>query len=175
MPSRRPRGSCRALRPAAALDALVALVATAACFKPVPVDGAAAAEPQPGRVAQNISGAGATLIVENMRPIDYRIFISPNSYSAMSGTRVGLASGTSTTRFTLRADLLPAGGQVRLVGRAVGGGRREDVGATGVIPYGRTARLRILPNDTYIQVDPLPEPKDTTERTPPDSTKPPRR
>ena len=119
---------------------------------------------------RSITDVQVTLVVENQRMEDYTIFLARGG-----GVRIGLVNGPSTARFLLRGDLLPHTGDLRIYARAVGSS--EVVSASANVPHGRTVRMRILPNDVYMLVDPLPLPPDTTatpDSTPPDSTKPPR-
>ena len=126
---------------------------------------------EPPERFSSITDVQVTLIVENQRMEDYTIYLA-----RAGGVRVGLVNGPSTARFLLRGDLLPHTGDLRVYARAIGSS--EVVSASANVPMGRTARMRILPNNVYMLVDPVPIPPDTT--TPPDttakpdSTKPPR-
>src|SRR5687768_10973461 len=119
----------------------------------------------------SITDVQVTLIVENQRMEDYTIYLT-----RALGVRVGMVSGPSTARFLLRGDLLPHTGDLHVYARAIGSS--EVVSASANVPFGRTARMRILPNNVYMLVDPIPLPPDTTttpdSATRPDSTKPPR-
>lgn len=146
---------------------LVPLVA--ACLgcaaHPVPVDGAA---PDPDSAAMrapraNLTGRWATLIVENERPVDYRIYLT-----RQGGERLGLVRGPGRSTFVLRGSQMPPTGDLRVVGVPMA--ENGYVVGSANIPRGRTARFRIMPNDAYMIVEPLPIPKDTT---PDDSTKSP--
>ena len=116
---------------------------------------------------RSITDVQVTLIVENQRMEDYTVYLARGG-----GVRIGLVNGPSTARFLLKGDLLPHTGDLRIFARAVGSS--EVVSASANVPHGRTVRMRILPNDVYMLVDPLPP--DTTatpdSTTPPDSTKP---
>lgn len=154
-----------------ALPLLVALAGAVACAaRPVPVDGA---PPDPdsavasGRSATDLTGIYATLIVENQRPIDYRIYLT-----RQGGERIGMVRGPGRSTFLLRGTQMPHTGDLRVV--AVPIAEREVLQVSANVPRGRTARIRIMPNDAYMLVDPLPmieEPSDSATKA--DSTRKP--
>ena len=116
----------------------------------------------------SITDVQVTLVVENQRMEDYTIYLT-----RMGGVRVGMVSGPSVARFLLRGDMLPHTGDLEVYGRAIGSS--EIVSARANVPYGRTARMRILPNNVYMLVDPEPVPDSTAtpdSTTRPDTTKP---
>lgn len=106
----------------------------------------------------SIVDVGVTLIVENDRPMDYNIYLG-----RMGGIRLGLARGPARTRFLLTGGMLPHTGDLRVVGIPIAGNNRDVVEARANVPHGRTVRMRILPHDVYMLVDPLPEEPDSTK------------
>jgi hypothetical protein len=142
---------------------LVALALAGCMGHTVPVEGA------PGEVddmaSQSITAVVATLIVENARMVDYRIYLT-----RMGGERLGMVSGPGRATFLLKGAQLPHTGELRIV--AVPIAAREVLSSSAVIPRGPTARFRIMPNEAYLTVDPLPVPKDSVES---DTTKAPGR
>jgi hypothetical protein len=159
-----------------ALAVAMVVAATPACIgRSVPVADAPPTTEEEAR-SQSITDVAATLIVENERMVDYRIYLS-----RQGGERLGIVRGPGRARFLLRGVQLPHTGDLRVV--AVPIAAREPLIGAAYVPRGRTARFRIMPNDAYIVVDPLPAPPDTvaTDSTQADSTradstrKPPRR
>ena len=144
--------------------ALVALGASGCVGHAVPVNDAAPAEFEE-TAGQSITSVVATLIVENARMVDYRIYLT-----RMGGERLGLVSGPGRATFLLKGAQLPHTGELRIV--AVPIAAREVLTSSAYIPRGHTARFRIMPNEVYLTVDPLPAPKDSTES---DTTKAPGR
>jgi hypothetical protein len=165
---RTPRASrLRALRPRLLLPALALAAAFAlACVgHTVPVEGAAPAEVEITS-GQSLTEVVATLVVENSRMIDYRIYLT-----RQGGERLGLVSGPGRATFLLKGAQLPHTGELRVV--AVPVAAREVLASAAYIPRGSTARFRITPNEAYLIVDPRPAPPDsaTTDSTShPDST-----
>lgn len=153
----------RPRRPRQAAFPLLLLAAAAiagACFaRAVPVDGAPPAEPE--STAVSLTNIAATLIVENQRMVDYRIYLT-----RQGGERLGIVRGPGRATFLLRGVQLPHTGDLRVV--AVPIADRVVLVGSANVPPGRTARFRITPNDAYLIVDPLPPPPDTAET---DSTK----
>ena len=149
--------------PATILVALTALL-TLGCFgHAVPVDGA---PPEENTYSgQSINDVVATLIVENSRMVDYRIYLT-----RQGGERLGIVRGPGKATFLLRGAQMPHTGEMRVI--AVPIAAREVLSSSAVVPRGHTARFVILPGDVYVTVDPLPLPADTT--TTADTTKKPR-
>ena len=141
---------------AAAAAAVAGSLSCAA--RPVPVDGA---PPDPDSAAarkpfSDLTGVWATLIVETERPVDYRIYLT-----RQGGERLGFVRGPGRSRFLLRGTQMPPTGDLRVIGVPMA--ENGYVVGSANIPRGRTARFRIMPNDAYIIVEPLPIPKDSTE------------
>ena len=154
----------------AALVLVIAAAGAAACVgRSVPVEGAApVVEEQLGR--GSLTEVAATLIVENERMLDYRIYLT-----RQGGERLGSVRGPGKATFQLRGAQMSHTGDLRIV--AVPIASRVAVSGSAQVPWGRTVRFRIMPNDAYLIVDPLPEPKDTTEAdstTKADTTRKPR-
>ena len=153
--------------------AVAALLVPAGCIgRSVPVEGAAPVADESAPPVRALTDFAATLIVENERMLDYRIYLT-----RQGGERLGIVRGPGRSTFHLRGVQLPPTGDLRVVAVPIAG--RDPLLATAYIPRGRTARFRIMPNDAYIIVDPLPaEVRDSaaTDSTRADSTaKPPRR
>jgi hypothetical protein len=169
-PSRARQAPVRRTRVLAAAALLLLAVAGPSCIgRPVAVEGAAPAENE--LAGQSITDVVATLIVENERMVDYRIYLT-----RQGGERLGLVRGPGRATFLLRGVQLPHTGDLRVV--AVPIAAREPLVGQANVPRGHTARFRIMPNDAYITVDPLPVPDDSTDAdsTQADTTrKPPRR
>ena len=144
--------------------ALVALGLSGCMGHAVPVEDAPPAEFDE-MAGQTITSVVATLIVENARMVDYRIYLT-----RMGGERLGLVSGPGRATFLLKGAQLPHTGELRIV--AVPIAAREVLTSSAYIPRGHTARFRIMPNEVFLTVDPLPVPKDSTES---DTTKAPER
>jgi hypothetical protein len=166
---RTTRSTMRLLLPALALAAVSML----ACLgHTVPVEGAA---PEPGdedaERRQSVSAVAATLIVENARMVDYRIYLT-----RQGGERLGIVSGPGRVTFLLKGAQLPHTGELRVV--AVPIADNEVLQSSAYLPRGHTAHFRIMPNGAYLVVDALPAPRDTTpadSASRPDSAvKPPR-
>jgi hypothetical protein len=142
---------------------------TACVGRSVPVEGAApVVEEQLGR--GSLTEVAATLIVENERMLDYRIYLT-----RQGGERLGIVRGPGKATFRLRGAQMSHTGDLRIV--AVPIASRVAVTGSAQVPWGRTVRFRIMPNDAYLIVDPMPEPKDTTESdstTKADTTRKPR-
>ena len=151
-----------------ALVALALLAAPACLGRAVPVEGAPpAVDEDAGERRQNIRDVAATLIVENSRMVDYRIYLT-----RQGGERLGIVSGPGRATFLLRGAQLPHTGDLRVV--AVPIASNEVLTSQAYLPRGRTARFRILPNNAYLVVDALPAAPEPDSTTPPDTTKPPR-
>ena len=161
----------RLLPPAAALAAVATLLAPACVGRAVPVAGAPVAPDEDGRAGQSITQVVATLVVENARMVDYRIYLT-----RQGGERIGMVSGPGRATFLLKGAQLPHTGELRVV--AVPIADNEVLSSSAYLPRGRTARFRILPNGAYLTVDPAPAAPDsapTGSTSPPDTTaKPPR-
>jgi hypothetical protein len=164
---------CRARQAAAPLLLLVAasITSSAACMggRPVPVDGAQPVADERA-TSSSLTEVAATLIVENERMVDYRIYLT-----RQGGERLGIVRGPGRATFHLKGVQLPHTGDLRVV--AVPIADRVPLMGAANVPRGRTARFRIMPNDAYLIVDPLPAPKDTveTDSTKADSTRRPAR
>lgn len=168
--SRRPRQAGLPARRALVLAAVLLLAGAAACVgRAVPVEGAPPTAEVEG-ADQSITAVVATLIVENERMVDYRIYLT-----RQGGERLGIVRGPGRATFQLKGVQLPHTGDLRVVAVPIAD-RVALMGAANV-PRGRTARFRIMPNDAYLIVDPLPAPKDTveTDSTKADSTRKPGR
>lgn len=163
MPLRRP------IRFAAALAVVATLPVLACVGRPVAVEGAAPAPDESG--GQSITQVVATLVVENARMVDYRIYLTRRG-----GERLGMVSGPGRATFLLKGAQLPHTGELRVV--AVPIADDEVLASSAYLPRGRTARFRIMPNAAYLTVDPAPVKPDSTPAdsvTSPDTTaKPPR-
>lgn len=165
----RPRPLLTRVR--AALAAVAMLAGIACLGRSVPVEGAAPAfDEEAAERRQTVSDVAATLIVENARMVDYRIYLT-----RQGGERLGVVSGPGRATFLLRGAQLPHTGDLRVVAVPIAG--REVLQSQAYLPRGRVARFRILPNNAFLVVDALrekAEPADST--TPPDTTtaKPPR-
>jgi len=152
----------------AASAAAVALLAAACIGRTVPVEGAApVVDEEANERRQAVSEVAATLIVENARMVDYRIYLT-----RQGGERLGVVSGPGRATFLLRGAQLPHTGDLRVVAVPIAGS--EVLQSQAYLPRGRVARFRILPNNAFLVVDALrtKEPADST--TPSDTTKPPR-
>ena len=150
-------------RRASRFSIAVVALGLSGCMGPaVPVDGAPPADVDE-MAGQTITSVVATLIVENARMVDYRIYLT-----RMGGERLGMVSGPGRATFLLKGAQLPHTGELRIV--AVPIAAREVLTSSAYIPRGHTARFRIMPNEVFLTVDPLPVPKDSTES---DTTKAP--
>lgn len=159
---RRPRQAPTFSRRALVAAAVLLGAGVAACVgRAVPVEGAPPAVADAEASSQSITAVAATLIVENERMVDYRIYLT-----RQGGERLGIVRGPGRATFMLRGVQLPHTGDLRVV--AVPIAAREALLGAANVPRGRVARFRIMPNDAYMIVDPLPEVKDSTEA---DSTK----
>ena len=149
------------------LLAAIAMLATVACVgRAVPVEGAPPPEDE-GVGGQSITQVVATLVVENSRMVDYRIYLPRRG-----GERLGMVSGPGRATFLLKGAQLPHTGELRVV--AVPIADDEVLASAAYLPRGRTARFRIMPNGAYLIVDPLPPKPEPDSTAAPDTTKPPR-
>src|SRR5690349_20315992 len=104
----RTRRSATFVSPIARRVALGALLAVVAgCLgHAVPVDGAAPTAAESGFSGQSVNDIVATLIVENSRMVDYRIYLT-----RQGGERLGIVHGPGKAKFLLRGAQLPHTGE----------------------------------------------------------------
>ena len=147
--------------------AMIAVLAPLACIgRTVPVEGAApAADEEANERRQAVSEVAATLIVENARMVDYRIYLT-----RQGGERLGIVSGPGRATFLLRGAQLPHTGDLRVVAVPIAGS--EVLQSQAYLPRGRVARFRILPNNAFLIVDALREKEPADSAAPGDTTKP---
>lgn len=147
----------------------VAVLAAGACIgRTVPVEGAApAVDEGAAERHQAVNEVAATLIVENARMVDYRIYLT-----RQGGERLGIVSGPGRATFLLKGAQLPHTGDLRVVAVPIAGS--EVLQSQAYLPRGRVARFRILPNNAFLVVDALRDKEPADSTTPSDTTKPPR-